>query len=108
MRQWNVDPKFLCRQHLLGEHLEIHMFVGALSKGKKLKGYITNGMLEPHTLRTRHEHLVMEMRKRGYTHNSPLPLFEDPLIAGRIDVQANMVELAKRCDKCRERQQDFL
>ena len=26
MRMWMLNPKFLCRQHLLGEHSEIHKF----------------------------------------------------------------------------------
>ena len=33
MRMWMIDPKLLCRKHLLGEHLEIHMFVGTINKG---------------------------------------------------------------------------
>jgi hypothetical protein len=24
---WMVDPRIMCRNHLLGEHAEIHMFV---------------------------------------------------------------------------------
>ena len=26
MRMWLVDPKFMCNQHLLGEHVEMHSF----------------------------------------------------------------------------------
>ena len=26
MRMWMVNPRIMCRQHLLGEHVEIHMF----------------------------------------------------------------------------------
>ncbi len=31
MRMWMVDTKKLCRQHLLAEHSEMHMFAGALA-----------------------------------------------------------------------------
>ena len=30
MRMWGVDPKQMCRQHLLGEHVELHMQAGAV------------------------------------------------------------------------------
>ncbi len=32
MRTWMVPPQIMCRQHLLGEHNEIHKFVGAVTK----------------------------------------------------------------------------
>ena len=34
MRQWYVPAECMCRQHLLGEHCEHHMFVGTLKKGR--------------------------------------------------------------------------
>ena len=34
MRQWMVDPRLLCRKHLLGEHVENHMFIGTLKRVK--------------------------------------------------------------------------
>lgn len=75
MRIWDLDPKILCRKHLLGEHRELHALWSIISKGKK--GYSKhpetlrwNGKL--HALYLRHEELVKEMIKRGYKHNSPL------------------------------------
>ena len=50
MRMWMVDPRIMCRQHLLGEHVEIHMFVGAISRGKSVKGYLEKGLLEVHNM----------------------------------------------------------
>ena len=37
MRMWMVDPQIMCRQHLLGEHTEMHMFVGTLKRGPALQ-----------------------------------------------------------------------
>jgi len=68
MRMWMVNPKIMCRQHLLGEHVEIHMFVGTLSRGKSVKGYLEKGLLEVHNLYWRHEELVEEMKRRGTVH----------------------------------------
>lgn len=105
MRQWHVDPRLLCRKHLLGEHVEHHMFVGTLVRGSSLKGYIEGGLVEIHTLYQRHDELVQEMVRRGMRHKSPLredgreKLYE----AGEVDREGNLQELARRCEECRAR-----
>ena len=43
---WMVEPKKMCRKHLMGEHVEIHMLIGSMRKGKSIKGFIDNGLLE--------------------------------------------------------------
>ena len=67
---WIVDPRIMCRQHLLGEHAEIHMFAGAIERGYSVKGYLENGLLEVHNLHKRHEELAREIKRRNYGHNS--------------------------------------
>lgn len=76
MRIWDVPARILCRNHLLGEHRELHGLWNILTLGKK--GYSRH----PETLRwegrlralyLRHEQLVEEMTSRGYRHLSPLP-----------------------------------
>ena len=75
MRIWDVPPALLCRQHLLGEHRELHGLWNIVSQGKR--GYSKH----PETMRwegklaalfVRHQQLVDEMQRRGYRHNSPL------------------------------------
>lgn len=75
MRIWDLQPESLCRQHLLGEHRELHALWTILTENKK--GYARH----PETLRwegkqkalfLRHEALVKEMTKRGYNHHSEL------------------------------------
>lgn len=75
MRIWDLPPKLLCRQHLLGEHRELHAIWTIITKKKS--GYSRH----PETLRwvgktkalyKRHEALVTEMTRRGYNHKSPL------------------------------------
>ena len=103
MRQWMVDPRIMCRQHLLGEHVEHHMFVGSINKGTSMDGYLRDGLLEPESLRVRHSELVAEMEARGYNHKSPLPdyiLIGEPAI---IDREVSKAELLRRCPECRER-----
>ena len=75
MRVWDLPPKILCRNHLLGEHREIHAIWSILTENKK--GYSNH----PETLRwrgklralyKRHAEVISEMQRRGYSHNSPL------------------------------------
>lgn len=101
MRMWNVDPKLLCRKHLLGEHVEMHMFVGTMKKGLRLTGYIDGGLIETANLWKRHEALAKEMVRRGYKHNSPLEKLDVGPNEGHVDVEANLKELARRCVDCR-------
>jgi len=98
---WLVNPRMMCRQHLLGEHLECHMFVGAIRTGRSLAGYIEKGLLDGERLKERHANLATEMYRRGYKHNSPLPYFVPaPDLNGRIDVRESEAELRRRCPNC--------
>ena len=102
MRMWMVDPTIMCRSHLLGEHAEIHMFIGNFNRGQSVRGYLQNGLLEVHSLYTRHEELVGEMKHRGYKHLSDLDekwKFADR--SGYIDRESSVEELVRRCPKCR-------
>jgi len=92
----------MCRQHLLGEHFEIHKAVGCVNKKRSLKGYIKSGFLEFSTLRVRHDELAREMKRRGMNHKSPLPEFNCKM-EGRVDVDKSVRELLQRCSRCRER-----
>lgn len=75
MRIWDVPPSLLCRQHLLGEHRELHGLWRILTEDRQ--GYAQH----PETRRwrgklaalyQRHERLAEEMARRGYRHASPL------------------------------------
>jgi hypothetical protein len=107
MRQWHVDPRLLCRQHLLGEHVEHHMLIGCLSKGKSIEGFIRDGLVAVHTIVERHDAVAAEMVRRGMNHKKPLPKGAQALLyeAGHVDPEANRKELARRCTACRERQE---
>ncbi len=104
MRMWMVDPRIMCRQHLLGEHAEIHMFVGAIDSGCSVKGYVEKGLLEVHNLHERHEELVREMKRRGYRHNSEVDKkWRQAEQLGSINKEKNLRQLLDRCSRCRER-----
>ena len=100
MRMWGVLTKYLCRKHLLGEHVEMHMFVGTIRKGVSIQGYLDRGLVDPGRIFDRHEELAAEMLRRGMNHQSPL----DNLgcrITKPVDQAANIAELSRRCPECR-------
>ena len=98
---WMINPKKMCRKHLLGEHVECHMFLGAIKRNKNLQGYIKNGLLEIESLWDRHEELAIEVIHRGYKHNSPLYVYIDDSIPKiKIDINKNIQDLKNRCKEC--------
>ena len=104
MRMWMVDPEYMCQQHLLGEHVELHMFVGTINRSPlppaTLAGYAKGGLVEVHNINLRHKVIVNEMLKRGLRHQSPLPDFEK-FHLGEVNINENYNELSKRCLDCR-------
>ena len=99
-----VNPKIMCRQHLLGEHVEIHMFIGTLDKGKTVDGYLEKGLLEVHNLYSRHQELVEEMKLRGYNHHSDVDKkWKHAKNLGAIDKKKNLKNLIERCPLCKQR-----
>ena len=77
MRIWDLPPSILCKDHLLGEHRELHAIWNVITKKKK--GYSKH----PETLRwmgklkalyIRHQELVQEMKKRSYIHKTDLQI----------------------------------
>lgn len=101
MRMWKINVKKLCNQHLLGEHVEMHMFAGTLRKGGSIKGYVETGLVEVHNIKGRHDEIAKEMKKRGMNHQSPLKI---PKLkpAGKVDKQRSKKDLIKRCKNCRK------
>lgn len=100
MRMWLVEPHIMCRNHLLGEHRELHTFTGTLKKRISVDGYMQLGLLDPDKLSSRHEELVAEMLRRGYGHYSPIEVPDYSYVHEKscIDVEKNLQELLSRED----------
>ena len=106
---WNVWPELICMQHILGEHLELHMFLGAIKKNYKLNGYLKNGLLEINNIKIRHDIL------KEYIKNEKTPISEEEeklilethlkykCIENKIYISSNIKELYRRCENCRKR-----
>lgn len=99
MRMWGINPKLLCNKHLLGEHVEMHMFIGTIKKGISIQGYLNKKLVDPSKIVNRHDALMKEMIKRGMNHQSPL-VFTSHLKHAPLDLIGNTKELKRRCSKC--------
>ncbi len=111
-----VKAKYLCRLHLLGEHVELHLLASNLDKQCAINVYLKKGIIELHNLQRRHDELAEEMLAREYNHQSPLDQFsidmyigsEPPMIArnllsGKVDLYESFWELYWHCERCRGR-----
>lgn len=105
MRMWMVNVKLLCRRHLLGEHSEIHKHRHNFVKRHSITG--RRGQIEPEAMKTRHDELAEEMKRRGFKHTSP---YEQPDLTyltsedrlGTVDREASLRLLLNRCKDCGE------
>ena len=111
MRMWMVPPEGLCRNHLLGEHRELHSMIGMVRERMwaSIKGHTAQGQIYVPLIVSRHEEVVAEMARRGYNHHSPLewpPSYLEvqppqyTLGPNKIDVAANIDDLMARCKEC--------
>jgi len=107
MRMWMVDPRLLCRKHLLGEHGEIHKHRWCFERGHRMDKRVETNAIEPGSMEKRHDELAAEMCRRGYRHNSPyeqpdLAHYSDRIKSAVVDKAASLVMLLDRCPDCRE------
>lgn len=100
-RMWLVPTNLLCRNHLLGEHKELHQLIGSINHNKSIKGYVDLNLVQTNKIISRHTELVEELQRRKYNHKSPLPNFNDPNL-GFVDPDKNLKELCERCPECRK------
>ena len=116
MRMWMVDPSKMCRKHLMGEHVELHMLEGWMLKKKTLSGFVEKGLIEPLSIGVRHTDLAYEISLRGYNHSSPLKLesheprgeglssllsyLPDDDFFGKVDPEKSIRDLCLRCPDC--------
>jgi hypothetical protein len=104
-----LNPVLLCKNHLLGEHSEIHkhrhVFVKQYKIDKRISPIV---QICPEQMKIRHDMLAQEMIKRGYNHKSPYELPDLSYLSNNqryaiADILYNIRDLFERCDKCKDR-----
>lgn len=104
MRMWFINPKLLCKSHLLGEHGEIHKHRHNFEKQHNMTGRI--GQIDASKMEERHDELVTEMLRRGYNHKSPFTQPDTSYLKiddWKIDLEFNIKDLKERCQECKRR-----
>lgn len=104
-----LNPQMLCRQHLVGQHLECHMVLGILNKKLNVDGYVQSNCLEIPSIQSYHDDCVIEMLKRNYNHNSPIQSINPNILQYYnkyvnilVDRQKSLNLLLSRCSLCRQ------
>jgi len=85
------------------------MLIGTILKRKSINGYIYNNLIEPKSIISRHNELVLEMNYRGINHKSDILYDLDELLSYlpdniknyKIDTFKSYNELLSRCSKCK-------
>lgn len=108
MRVWDVNPGYLNRNSLLGEHRELHAIVSIIKHNKK--GYARH----PETLRwqgfgwalsQRHKLLAAEMNLRGYMDRTPVLLKTQPQKWPDVFVDAPATQFSILAGKYKNKEQ---
>jgi len=102
MRMWiGIHPSQLCRQHLLGEHNELHKHRHNFIKRHHMNG--RRNQIMPQLMQQRHDDLAAEMLNRGYKHRSPYTapnLSHLNLDEFHVDKHESRKLLIERCPAC--------
>jgi uncharacterized protein YbgA (DUF1722 family) len=108
VRVWDLNPGYLNRQSLLGEHRELHAIVSIIKHNKK--GYSRH----PETLRwqgfgwalsQRHKLLAAEMNLRGYMDRTPVLLKTQPQKWPDVFVDAPATQFSILAGKYKNKEQ---
>lgn len=108
MRIWDIDPGYLNRQSLLGEHRELHGIVSILVNGKK--GYSRH----PETIRwvghgwalmMRHQLLAAEMKFRQYTDRSPVCMYTQEDCWPKVYIDEPYLQFRILAEKYKDKEQ---
>jgi hypothetical protein len=107
VRVWDVNPGYLNRQSLLGEHRELHAIVSIIKNNKE--GYSHH----PETLRwknfswalgQRHRLLAAEMNLRGYVDRTPVLLKTQRLLWPEVFVDLPVTQLSILAEKYKDKE----
>jgi hypothetical protein len=74
------------------------MFAGCINKKKTLNGYIAKQLFDPASLTLRHNQLAKEMKRRGFSHHSPIDKYKG--ISSPINSDDSLHDLLIRCKAC--------
>ena len=113
MRMWMVDPRIMCTKHLLGEHVELHMFAAHFRLKRYIAEYVDHNCVSPKRLISRHKALVKEMKQRKFKHQSEIEGFSISYLPSEqrnavVDSKKSEKDLLGRCIECRARKKELI
>ncbi len=107
---WMINTILPCRQHLGGEHFEMHKHIPKFRNGHNVHGrFYPIIQIQFKGYKERHDALAAEMIRRGMNHNSPLidipdfKLIYPEYYDLEVDIEISTKELMLRCTECCDR-----
>lgn len=108
MRMWMANPRIMCTRHLCREHCEIHRLVANLRKGRDIRKYLLQQVIDISSIYARHKELEDEIMARGGKLDSPLSAAECLAFARwygsvTINIGRSLADLSDCCKECRKK-----
>jgi hypothetical protein len=108
IRMWMVDPRIMCTRHLCQEHCEIHRLVANLRKGRNVRKYLLQQVIDISSIYARHEEIEDEIIARGGKLDSPLSAVECVAFARwygsvTINMSRSLSDLSSCCKQCQKK-----
>jgi len=108
IRMWMVDPRIMCTRHLCREHCEIHRLVSNLRKGRNVRKYLLQQVIDISSIYARHKEIEEEIMARGGKLDSPLSVAECVAFARwygstTINMGRSLSDLSCCCKQCQKR-----
>lgn len=102
---WMIDPTLLCKQHILGEHHEIHKHRYSFEHEHSFEGYLRDTVtVEPLAMKERHDQLVDYLDNHDSPYSMPdLSYMPEWHRQAEVDQLESIVTLIIRCEDCREK-----
>lgn len=117
MKMWMISARLLCMRHLSGEHNEIHKHRHNFEKRHSIAGRIAINACEPMSMKSRHDELAAELRRRAVEagRKPPHSPYEIPDLSYlpeahrtfRVNREASLRLLVSRCPECARRVAEF-
>jgi len=104
MRTWMVNPKLMCKKHIVGEHGEIHKHRHNFEKGHSITGRIYPVVqIEPKAMKARHDELAKYLNHKSPYEQPDISYLPDDEQNAKVDIEVSLKELCRRCPDCRKK-----
>jgi len=98
-----LDPRIMCKKHILGEHGEIHKHRHNFVKKHSIKGRIFPIVqIEPASMKKRHDELAKYLNHKSEYEMPDISHLPHNQREAKVDKNISISDLSERCEVCRK------